>query len=319
MIWLTWRQERAAGFVTLGVIALAGLFLLITGLNMAHDFQQSGLSACLAQYPDSTSGGPCGSLATIFLNQYTPYIPFASALLILPILLGAIVGAPLLAREYEQRTHQLVWMQSISRTRWLIVKLAVLFGVVLLASGALLAVLIWWYNPFDQLFGKFNPVAFDYSGPVFIAASAMALAVGICAGTLTRRTVLAIFLTLALLVAIRIVVEFNLRYNYQPQIVVTWSFDKGPSPPVTLGKEDWNTGSGFLDPQGNRTNSIYCNISQPATPIQCAKAAGYRGYYFAYQPASRFWTFQWIETGIYLAVTAVALVATALLVRRRIN
>jgi hypothetical protein len=129
-------------------------------------------------------------------------------------------------------------MQSISRTRWLIVKLAVLFSAVLLASGALLTLLIWWYNPFDQLFGKFNPVAFDYSGPVFIAATVMALAVGICAGTLTGRTVLAIFLALALLVSIRIVVEFNLRYNYQPLIVVTWSFDKGPNSPVTLGKED---------------------------------------------------------------------------------
>src|SRR5258706_8437503 len=293
---------------------------------MPNTLQDSGLSACLAQHPDSGTSGPCGFLARQFLNQYGPFIPFAAALLVLPILLGVMGGAPLVAREYEQRTRLLLWMQSITRTQWITVTLALVVGAGLLAAGVLFALLNWWYHPFDLLLGKFNEVTFDFTGPVFLVSSVMALAVGIAVGTLTRRTVLAIFLTLALIVAIRIVVEFNLRPNYQPQVVVTWPLAQGDNPslgqdnpPITLGKEDWQIGSGFLDPQGNRTNGIRCNSLAAQSPLQCAKDAGYRGNYLAYQPANRFWTFQWIETGIYFAISLLALGLTVWWVRRRLS
>jgi hypothetical protein len=105
MIWLTWRQHRIEGLITLGVLAACSAFLLITGRNMADTLQQSGLSACLAQHSENSGrSGPCGELAGLFLNQYSPFLPFASALLVLPILLGVMVGAPLVAREYEGRT-----------------------------------------------------------------------------------------------------------------------------------------------------------------------------------------------------------------------
>jgi hypothetical protein len=326
MIWLTWRQHRTEALVALGVLLVGGLYLLLTGRAMADTFQRSGLGTCLAQHPDSGTNGPCGFLAGLFINQYGPFIPFAFALLVLPILLGVMVGAPLVAREYEQRTHLLLWMQSITRTRWITVTLALVVGTGLLASAILLALLNWWYHPFDLLVGRFNEVAFDFTGPVFIASSLMALAVGIAMGAVTRRTVLAIFLTLGLIVAVRIVVEFNLRPNYQPQVVVTWPFAQGndpgslgqDEPPVTLGREDWQIGSGFLDPQGNRTNGIHCNEANPVSPLQCAQAEGYRGNYLAYQPADRFWPFQWIETGIYLAISALAVALTVVLVRRRL-
>jgi hypothetical protein len=99
------------------------------------------------------------------------------------------------------------------------------------------------------------------------------------------------------------VVEFNLRPNYQPQVVVTWPIGQvgsDPSlgldnPPITLGREDWNIGSGYLDAQGNRSDGIRCNETTPVSATQCAREGGYRNY-LAYQPANRFWTFQWIET-----------------------
>jgi hypothetical protein len=265
----------------------------------------------------TVTSGACGALATLFVQQYGPLTPFAAGMLLLPGLLGAMVGAPLVAREYEQRTQLLAWMQSITRTRWLAWQLALVLGAGLLAGAALLVMLIRWYSPFDHLLGKFNLVAFDFAGPVLIAATVMSLAVGVAAGAATRRTVAAIFLTLALLVAIHVIVEFNLRASYEPQITVTWALDQGPTPPITLGKEDWQIASGFLDAQGNRTDGVYCN-GTGQTPQQCMQADGYRGYYLAYQPADRFWLFQWIETGIYLAIAAVAVALTAWLVRRRL-
>ncbi len=321
MIWVAWRQNRTESFVILGVLVLSGIFLLSTGLNMTHDFQQSGLSACLAHNKDTkVLLATCGPLGTLFMNHYASLIPFAAALLLLPVLLGAIVGAPLVAREYEQRTNLLVWLQSITRTRWLTVKVALVLGIGLLVGGVLLILLTWWFSPFSQLIGSFNPVAFDFSGPVLIAATVLALALGIFAGTLTRRTVFAIFLTLALILVIRIGVEFNLRPNYEPQITVTWPLAQVDKPPVTLEMQDWNLGQGYIDAQGNKTNSISCSgpyVGQ-LTPEQCMQASGYRSNYLSYQPADRFWTFQWIETSIYLAISALALGATVWLVRRRL-
>jgi len=86
----------------------------------------------------------------------------------------------------------------------------------------------------------------------------------------------------------------------------------------TLAREDWQIGSGFLDAQGNRTNGIHCNSAAAQSPLQSARDAGYRGNYLAYQPADRFWTFQWIETGIYLAISLLALGLTVWWVRRRL-
>src|SRR5260370_36170145 len=104
-----------------------------------------------------------------------------------------MVGAPLVAREYEQRTNLLVWLQSISRTRWLSVKLVLVLGTGLVVGGALLVGLSWWYSPFSPLIGSFNPVAFDFSGPELLASTVLALALGIFAGALTRPAVFALF------------------------------------------------------------------------------------------------------------------------------
>jgi len=41
-------------------------------------------------------------------------------------LIGALIGAPLVAREVEQRTHLAAWTQSVSRRRWYITKIAAL-------------------------------------------------------------------------------------------------------------------------------------------------------------------------------------------------
>jgi hypothetical protein len=48
----------------------------------------------------------------------------------------------------------------------------------------------------------------------------------------------------------------------------------------------------------------------------CLQKAGYRQF-ISYQPISRYWAFQGIETGIYLAVAAALIAITFYAVRRR--
>ena len=320
MIWLTWRQHRNEGLITLAVLAVLGAFLLVTGLDVYHAFQQSGLSACLAHNTDGALRTVCGPLANAFGAQFQSLIFLVSAApLLLPGLLGVLVGGPLVAQEYQQRTHLLVWMQSVTRTRWLSVKLLLVLGAGAVAGGTLLALMIWWYGPFSQLNGRFNPPAYDFEGPVLIGVTVMALALGIAAGTVTGRTVPAILLTFALILGIRwAVVIGGLRANFEPPILVTWSLAQGDNPPVTLNYQDWRINDGWVNAQGQITNSLRCSQVYP-TALQCAEADGYRSYGLTYQPADRFWTFQWIETSIYLAISALAVAVTVWLVRRRLS
>jgi hypothetical protein len=313
MTWVVWRQHRAEGLIVLVMLAGISVFLLLTGLGLANSFQQLGQNHCLEL---NSKGGPCAVLEQAFFNHYVFVQVGALVLLALQLLLGALVGAPLVTREMEQHTHLLAWTQSITRTRWLSVKLALVLGVGLLASGALLAGLSWWHDPWAQYEGSFGTSIYDTSGPVWVVTTGLALALGIFAGALTRRTVAAIFLTIALFVAIRAPVEFLWRPHFETPVTVTYSVDQ-PNPPA-LSNQDWIISQGFVDAQGNRSTNFRGNCTSGETLTQCLQANSIQAQYITYQPASRFWTFQWIETGIYLGFSLLALCATFWLVRRRL-
>jgi hypothetical protein len=128
---------------------------------------------------------------------------------------------------------------------------------------------------------------------------------------------LAIFLTLALFMVIRVPVEIFLRPNFEPPITVTWPIAQ-ENPPATVSNQDWLIDNGFIDVQGNRRHDLVgCPKEEPIA--QCLQANGAQANYLTYQPANRFWAFQWIETGIYLGFSALALGAAVWLVRRRLN
>ena len=55
----------------------------------------------------------------------------------------------------------------------------------------------------------------------------------------------------------------------------------------------------------------------PRKFIPCLTAHGYRGVFLSYQPASRYWAFQGIETGIFVLLAAALIAVTAIVVLRR--
>ena len=76
-------------------------------------------------------------------------LPFI--VVIAPALIGLFFGAPLIARELETGTFRLVWTQSVTRRRWLAVKLG-LVGIVAMAIGGLLTWMVdWWASPLDAV------------------------------------------------------------------------------------------------------------------------------------------------------------------------
>ena len=67
--------------------------------------------------------------------------------------LGIFWGAPLIARELETRTFTLACNQSITRTRWLVVKLALTGLAAMAVTEALSLMYAWWADPIGKATG----------------------------------------------------------------------------------------------------------------------------------------------------------------------
>src|SRR5262249_52817678 len=71
-------------------------------------------------------------------------------LLVTPAVIGVFWGAPLVAREIETGTFRLAWNQSVTRARWLAVKLG-LIGLASMATARLRSLMLtWWASPIDR-------------------------------------------------------------------------------------------------------------------------------------------------------------------------
>jgi hypothetical protein len=325
MTWLTWRQHRGEAFVIAGVLAALAVLLLVTGRDIAILYAQLGVGACTA----SQDQPGCGSLIAAFQdtvnNRYGPLFPALTFLKLTPALVGILVGAPLVARELEHGTYRLIWTQSVTRWRWLSVKLGLVFGGCLVVVALLTALLIWWRLPFDQLGGRMDAQAFDLEGVVPLAYMAFALALAIASGTLLRRTIPAMVVTIGGFFGIRLMIELYARPSFLPPRILEW--DPMQAAPATPSKA-WVIYNGFVDAQGHRMGLAnvlkVCSANQaafswqPDSPFtQCVHAHGWLGY-VVYQPADRFWLFQGIESAIFLGLAAVLLALVMWWVRRRI-
>ncbi len=67
---------------------------------------------------------------------------------VVPALIGAFLGAPVLAREMESGTFRFAWTQGFGRWRWTLAKLVALGVVVAAAAGALSVLFSWYYQPY---------------------------------------------------------------------------------------------------------------------------------------------------------------------------
>ncbi|MEV4219388.1 hypothetical protein [Nonomuraea sp. NPDC049725] len=310
MIWVTWRQHRAQILVTAGFLAALGLLLLGSALE-ARSF-------VAAHVPGGCPGGTafCGSLeAAVGLGERydTVYSVFGWMPLVLPALIGAFWGAPLLGREYERGTHLLAWTQRVPVRRWLAVKLAVLGGAVV-AGGLLLSLMVSLWRPvfregIDSGFGNIG--IFNMTGVAPAAWWLYAFALGTLAGAVLRRTLPAMALVVAG-VAATMFALFALSDHYAtPQRTeLTGSVVLGDPDARLVGGGTW------VDPAGRE-------VGTADTPAACERRldagrasrntdawhkclfdAGYR-YAVTYHPPSMFWRFQWTEAGILLLASAV--------------
>ena len=221
MIWLTWRQFRAQAIATGCILAVFAILLLVTGLSLAHLYDQSGLPGCTAHHDcaQSLSGFTAQLRGSTY--QFVFYIGIALTYLA-PALMGAFWGAPLIAHEFETGTFRLAWTQSISRNRWLIMKVSLVGLVAMVAAGLLSLMLSWWIAPVYKAasyaparsslsFSRLTPYVFGVNGITPIGYAAFAFALGLTAGVLLRRTVPAMAVTLGGFAVIQVVWPLLIR------------------------------------------------------------------------------------------------------------
>ncbi|WP_336204311.1 ABC transporter permease [Nonomuraea sp. LPB2021202275-12-8] len=295
MIWLTWRQHRGEVIGVATLLGVLGVLALVTGIPMRA-----------ADAPCLQATEACEHTFRTFREQYGVLpLEIATWLQIVAVLAGVLIGAPLLAREYEHGTWQLAWTQGVSRTRWLSVKLILVLGFMAAAGLVLSLVMGWWLDPVIPV--GFHPDRFNFAAPVYPSYILLAVAMGVFFGAFIRRTVPAMAATFAVFLPLRLGVESGLRPSYRAPL----SGDSGG-----WASGNWVLERLFVDSAGRpltrSAEEQLLNLASDGDLEAVARRLGFRQS-TTYHPASRFWEFQFIEAAIF---GGLALALTALIVWR---
>jgi ABC-2 family transporter protein len=334
MIWVAWRQFRTQALVTLGLLAAFAALVLVTGLHLREVYNSVGGRNCSAP-------NDCPQL-TDFAKPLQSLL--GPALLAIPALLGMFWGAPLVARELESGTYRLAWTQSVTRRRWLSVRVALVGVAALAVAGAASWLVSWWFAPLDAFnLDRFAPSVFTARGIVAIGYAGFAFALGVAAGTVTRRTLPAMVATLLGFVAARIAITLWVRPHLLPakHVLLSTALGKGVDflpklvtfaaapPPIPNA---WMVSAALVDRANHvlgpaqlhdlfvRTcPGVAAGLQQQGVPVPSCQVALSRQVQqlVTYQPPNHYWPLQAIETGIFLAAAAALIGATLWSLGRR--
>lgn len=339
MIRFAWMQSRGQTLIAYALLAAVAIASIITGVQLAHVYSstvahcQSGCDLAIQQYLSRDN----------FMDQTLDILSRA-----VPALVGIFWGAPLLAREYETGTFRVAWTQTISKRRWLLTRIGLGAIATLVLAGLFSLTITWWYHSRDKVGSNAYDV-FDRRDVAPVAYALFAFAAGVMFGALIRRTIPAMVATLALFVVTRIAVSIWVRPHLlaAKHAVVSLArggtanlgieLSNGGTPHLIAGgggpAGSWTQSSYFVAASGQRVTGSqmtaflqqHCaSLLTTAPPVNgttqappndpgslCLNQAS-RTFKLAinYQPADRYWTFQWSEATIFIALTLAAIVAT---------
>jgi len=333
MAWVIWRQHRSALTAVAVFLGALAVSLWRIGLQLHHAY--AAAAACRPVLSPA-----CDALQTSFSGMDI-LLANGYVLQAVPALIGAFAGAPVLARELETGTFRYVWAQGFGRCRWTLAKLVPLAVVVTVAAGALSVLLSWYYQPYlatrnQALFlPEDSPLTnlFVLRGIAFAAWTLTAFAIGALAGMLIRRVVPAIVATLAAYTGLAFAAALYLRQQYLPPLLSRNLFN--PPASAWIIRQWWTKGGTTLSQTRmsqlmrqmfyrimrgmHAVNDSHVKAQKGQANLEIFHYLTRHGYaqWTSYQPASRFWPFQWIEGGWLLTLSALLIVATLWLVRRR--
>lgn len=308
MTWLAWRQLRAQLLVTGVALAVLAAWLVVLGIEL-RDGHHDAVASC---------GDACGPALRSLQSRYQGRVQLLDALLVVtPALLGMFWGAPLVARELETGTHRLVWNQSVSRHRWLAVRLAVVCAAAAAVTGLFSLLLTWAVSPYDAIAAdRFTALLFGTRNVVPVAYTCCAVVLGALAGLVLRRTVPAMALTALLFAAVQIAVPTAVRPHLVAPVHGSQAMTADTIRNLSfLGDRAdveglrapgiWVVSNSRLLTADGRTVDLDryhgCLSGQFDAMAQCLAALDLH-VDVAYQPGERYWRFQWLESLLFLGV-----------------
>jgi hypothetical protein len=315
MVRVTWLQQRGSLITAVVLFAGYGLVLVVSGLGSHANHAPSSLSAQTTRL----------SLITI-------------ALLVIPVLAGMFIGAPLLAREIESGSFRFAWTQGTGRTRWVVTKLVLLCGAGAAAACMLGFLADWYGGPFEsaRLASHWQGGQFNVTVLTLPAWSVCSLGAGTFAGVLIGRVVAAMAATAAFVGGL-IVLDFERLHDWFLGIAAavapgspsgtglgalnTFAVPGGiPGPPGSWLVNGWYTGSHGQRLSSAAVNSLVNKLdasnSAHANPVPWL-ARHHDLYWISYQAARRFWVFQGAESGVLLVIGVTFAIGAVWLTSRR--
>lgn len=308
MLWLTWRQHRA--HVLVSVALLLGLAVVL-GVNAWHG------RVLIAEHAPPGCPGPgesCAAFAAELAELrgrtgfFVVFVPFIAA-----ALAGMFWGAPLVAQELERKTGKLAWSQSVPARHWLTVQIAWVLGMLTVLGLALSAVVSLWRQAYAG-WGIDDPVlqpfSFDASGLQPVGWCLLACAIGVLAGLVTRRPLVAMGIVMAAVLLLMTMAHSARPHYVAPERMVSADAKAVQKAGGFLLKRTW------LGPGGSETAAVPAHICAESRSQsrdlarleqeECLIKRGYK-YAFDFQPASRWWTFQAIEFAMFGGLIVVML------------
>ncbi|MFF8603763.1 ABC transporter permease [Streptomyces sp. NPDC015232] len=315
--WVTVRQYRRT--LWLAAAAVAGSLALIGGLRV-WDAQTPDVYVQDGHWTPSyeNRGYRVLDLAVDYLGL---------GLLVVPFLVGVLVAGPLVAREFESGTYQLSLTQSVGPAAWLRAKLLTATSVALLTALALTGVFrLGWARMPGARYPSWNPHPYMALGIVLFAYVLAAVAVGALLGLLIRRTLVAMAAT-GLVMGVVLLVLGALRWSFLPVRTVTGPVEQALWAPGDGLVMD----TGMLTASGARFDQSVCWDEVNRTPgadaledggttlfDRCLDRHGATAQYVDYHPTSHYWPTQLVETGILLALAALAALLAFRVLRARL-
>jgi hypothetical protein len=336
MIRLAWLQSRAQTAIAVAGLLAVAILAILTGPDLVHLYDTI-VAPCTAQANCSSN-----TIQSFLHNDDTLRNSLSILVIVVPGIIGIFWGAPLVSREIEGGTYRLAWTQSVTRTRWLATKIAVIGLIGMAVAGLLSLVVTWWARPLDRV-GANVFGSFDERDIVPIGYAAFGFALGITAGVVIRRTLPAMATVAVVFTAVRLAMFKLVRPHLLAPDHVALALDPQstgfgpsnaggvsliPSPPTIA--HAWLYSTKIVDSTGHGLTSKVLNSTCPdlagfygptpaaghptaaptdmLTTVQTCVSEIAVKYHMVttYQPASRYWAFQWYEMSIYIGA-AIAL------------
>ncbi len=303
LAWVGWRQHRAVLAAFLLLAGLTAIAMAATGFALHPAGWRVFIASPHSQW-------------RLYDVTYTALRP---VLLLLPVLAGVFIGAPLVAREIETGTARFAWVQGAGRSRQLAasaVPIAALLAVVAIGLGLEFS---WWLSPFRLAGWAWRPDLFGLNPLPFAGWIMLGFSLGVFLGAAIRRTVPAMAATFACYALLWYPVAIFWRLHYLSPLR------------LAAGAPTFSDGGGYgysmyFGGRGPRPYILSTALGWPDGRLLSNAQLRHSPAWFrlhhihiwvTYRPGSRLGLFQVIEFGWLVALSAILVAVTIMLIRRR--